>query len=652
MILHDREIIIIHWSKIPIENFRHEAGNAWFAKFANISFTSPSRAVLLENGIPLKRGNTATDSIAYVGGGRYYVSNDELLFSTSDNSDPAKNGRKYELLCAGRIARSKVLWTFYLAVLFTSITAAMGYEYVTSVIKSIVCRYKKAVDMVVAGTSFMIIVVPFMLTRLPYFLYYPVVLIRPDSYGYFDIAMQIVSGTWPELTLRTPGYPIFIAAVLLCSKQINSVIFVQNLLSVLAALTFIYGIFISYRNMAPLAAIGMAAFITSHAQMAADISVLSESLYVSVIVFAFAFLIIALKRRGAAWFALSGAALAYTVYVRPAGLFVFAVFVSVVVYIWINGRCRKNIAAFAVPFLSMLLLLCSYNYITLRSFEINNFSGEVLVVANSIFLEEDDKYPVELNAAIRKIRAAASIEERAFLSSTWDKKKYNDTISAIFARAGSHGGIIGPISEALGNPPKKEVKKVLKTLFIDAVKKHPIEFMKKSFLFLLIYFDNMRGDTDIYNSINGSYSSLYIPGQDSAQSAIIRYLAPKPLPYFTLETAKHGALTAYAGEYIETGLQWFHLLIYTKLHRVIFRNLFWPAAFVIAFAASAICLFRSGWSNTGAFILFTLGSAVFVHAVGVALSTHPDLRYSYTLEFTYYLLPLLLPICYNKRTLS
>ncbi|MBF0553693.1 MAG: hypothetical protein HQK96_03965 [Nitrospirae bacterium] len=647
--LHKQEILIISWDKIPIEHFRHESGYAWFTKFTHNSFTSPSRAVMMENGTPLGRANAASDAVAYIGGGRYYISNDELLFSTSDNSDPAKNGRSYELLCAASINRTWVALLFFLAVFSSAITvAARGYAWdlhPINSLKSFGARHKKAVDFTIATVSVFIIAAPYLITRLPYFLYYPVVLIRPDSYGYFDVAMQILSGQWPDLSLRTPGYPIFIAAVFLFSKTILSVIAVQNLLSLLSALAFVYGIFISYRYMAPLAAFAMAGFITSHVQMAGDIALLSESLYVSVIVSAFAFMTIALQRRSAVFFALAGAAFAYTVYVRPAGLFVAAVFVLLIVYIWINGGSRRSLAAaFALPFLSMLLLLGGYNYVKHKSFTLDNY-GAAATISNAIFLEEDDnKYPRGLNAAIAKIRGTASTEQRAILNSTWNIKKYNEILNTIHSRGGGDGGVTGPISEALGNPPANEIRQALRTLLFDAIRKHPLAFMKKAFISLLIYFDNCRGDYDIYNSIDGSYSSLYITA--NAGDTLVRYLNPRPLPYFTVQTGNFGGnRAADAGEYVQTTPQWFHYLIYTKLHRAVFRSLFWPAAFVIAYIFSAFRLIRSGWKDMGVFILFTIGSAAMLHAIGVAATAFPNPRYSYTMEFAYYLLPLLLPIC-------
>jgi hypothetical protein len=56
-----------------------------------------SPAIVYENGIPLALPNSKPKSIRYDGNGRYSISNGNLYFSSSDNSDPRTNGRKYEL---------------------------------------------------------------------------------------------------------------------------------------------------------------------------------------------------------------------------------------------------------------------------------------------------------------------------------------------------------------------------------------------------------------------------------------------------------------------------------------------------------------------------------------------------------------------------
>jgi len=56
-----------------------------------------SPAVVYENGIPLSSPNSLHQTIKDDGNGGYSVWNGNLYFSSSDNSDPRTNGRKYEL---------------------------------------------------------------------------------------------------------------------------------------------------------------------------------------------------------------------------------------------------------------------------------------------------------------------------------------------------------------------------------------------------------------------------------------------------------------------------------------------------------------------------------------------------------------------------
>jgi hypothetical protein len=56
-----------------------------------------SPVVVYENGIPLSSPNALHQTIKDEGNGGYSVWNGNLFFSSSDNSDPRTNGRKYEL---------------------------------------------------------------------------------------------------------------------------------------------------------------------------------------------------------------------------------------------------------------------------------------------------------------------------------------------------------------------------------------------------------------------------------------------------------------------------------------------------------------------------------------------------------------------------
>ena len=86
---------------LPVD-FRREQGAAFLARlpdgFLRAMAAAGAPARLLEDGRELGPEDALHDDIRRQGGGRYSVWNEWLYFSSSDGSDPASNGRRYELL--------------------------------------------------------------------------------------------------------------------------------------------------------------------------------------------------------------------------------------------------------------------------------------------------------------------------------------------------------------------------------------------------------------------------------------------------------------------------------------------------------------------------------------------------------------------------
>lgn len=84
-----------------IKKITFERGYAYIAKTKHNALSShliPSHAIVLEDSVPLPGpANENHDEIRKLGGGRYSFWYDNLYFSSSDNSDPRTNGRKYEI---------------------------------------------------------------------------------------------------------------------------------------------------------------------------------------------------------------------------------------------------------------------------------------------------------------------------------------------------------------------------------------------------------------------------------------------------------------------------------------------------------------------------------------------------------------------------
>lgn len=85
--------------------FGKEEGNAWTYHLPQhldtsdgIGNLSRSKLVLLENDVPLWHRHEIHDEIRKTGMGRYSHWDTQLIFSTSDNSDPNTNGKKYKIL--------------------------------------------------------------------------------------------------------------------------------------------------------------------------------------------------------------------------------------------------------------------------------------------------------------------------------------------------------------------------------------------------------------------------------------------------------------------------------------------------------------------------------------------------------------------------
>lgn len=78
----------------------HERGNCYVALLPKKLISDSnggSRLKLFEDGRELPYPHASHDDIRELGAGRYSHWNDAVYFSSSDNSDPAKNGKRYRV---------------------------------------------------------------------------------------------------------------------------------------------------------------------------------------------------------------------------------------------------------------------------------------------------------------------------------------------------------------------------------------------------------------------------------------------------------------------------------------------------------------------------------------------------------------------------
>jgi hypothetical protein len=92
------------WASAPLQGFVPARGHAYVARTQLPDLSShlePSVARVLENGRALGPGNAEFVDVRDAGAGRYSFWHDDVIFATSDNSDPRTNGRTYTITHPG-----------------------------------------------------------------------------------------------------------------------------------------------------------------------------------------------------------------------------------------------------------------------------------------------------------------------------------------------------------------------------------------------------------------------------------------------------------------------------------------------------------------------------------------------------------------------
>lgn len=516
----------------------------------------------------------------------------------------------------------------------------------------------------------------FSITRLPFFLYYPVVDLDGDSPYYYMNVDQIDKGMWPSFTIRTPGYPIFLKFVFLFFNKNISLIAIQNILSLLTSLFFIYVIHNVYSKrfkfLPLLASIGMGAFISSSIHLISDTSYMTESLYVNFLVLFFALFILAVHSKTKITWILCSICMAAVILIRPSALFFILVFFIIIFFLFINSYKKKAVFIFAIPFIVILFLMSLYNYITIGSFSVSTFTENALISFTSTFLEKSQMYPPGVNEAIEKCQNRIKPAHKDIIENSWNyeklsrvlKRYYNRNRKLVFSTLITH-------EKEDSFSLYMKWRPILRKIALNSILIRPKICIKYIYSNLFTIFFHSMGDVDFYHVLKRrylkalnykKYFTLSILNWD-----ILRYKA-HPLQLYSKKeygsTITKDFPKSFLKEYwdpkvflkikikkikrreawmVPTFLQRVHQN-FQALHRFLFRNNFWIFIFLFTLIFSFIRLLRSRFHHKNAFILFIMTLSALLHGVVVATAALPILRLIFPMNFVYYLSLFLLPI--------
>jgi hypothetical protein len=509
--------------------------------------------------------------------------------------------------------------------------------------------------------SSLFLVVVFLTVRTSYFLYYPAVRIARDSMGYLNLAEVIKSGVAPDFSIRTPGYPLFLALITSVFDQWMAVVVAQNLITLLAVLTLVYGVYRLQRPLAFPAALAMAGLVGGTQSLFYDIHLLTESLYTSCIIFSFAFFMLSFATRRALYFGLASTFMAVTIIIRPSGMYFLVIYALILFYLLWNKTEKRLVAGFLFPLPLLLFLLCAYNYFTFNKFTISVFGEVNLALATISFWEPDPTFPEEVNEAIKELPSLLSEKvkfgnkERFIRNTSWDPailyplffKPYN---AYFFDYAyGSRFSSSPPTPEKPSQSEYQEDlqarhqsgyvetnRELVRQVVFTSIGKHPDLYAKFVWANSVHYFMNITDHVDAYEShiqrINEYRQFLFEPSGNLYANMLAQEYA---------DNVKENVVE-------NSAIQSVRLVVQSAVWNIFYHEI-WIWLYFFAFILSIAILATSRGRHDGAFILFILTVSVIGSCLIVSLVETSLPRYSFPSQFIYYLSTMLLPILKMKR---
>jgi hypothetical protein len=482
-----------------------------------------------------------------------------------------------------------------------------------------------------------------MMSRLPFFWYYPTVSVSQDTGGYLELVKALKEGHGPHFTFRTPGYPVFLWFVTLFTGRWIAVLYIQNLFSYASSLFLVYSVYRFRRSLALPAALAMCGFLGSSQVVLYDIALLSESLYSSAIIVAVALLFLALRDSRPILLSLASAAMAFCILVRPAGLYFGVIYAVVLAYLIWNRAPVRSIVAFLAPFPAILLCLCGYNYATISSFVISPFGEANLAGATALFWEQDQRLPDSVNRELGDLRDSyarqdITPEDLEALRSSWDPDRLIPVYSKAFDRlVYSEGWGIG---RRLGSGDYLLSRSAIRQVAFVAIRRHPDLYAKFVWVSMVEFFRGVGYKFDIETSLAYRRRGNPLSGMTGThpdEAAARLSAAPTRGSTDANSMADRGNMGL---ERVVKGLQrsWQHI------HGALFQTTAWAWAYFIMLFLSLIQLVRFHGRHAGAFLLLALTLIPLGACIVVCLVQNATDRYSYPTQFIYYLSVALMPL--------
>jgi len=507
--------------------------------------------------------------------------------------------------------------------------------------------------------SVILVIIIFIFSRLPYYLYYSVTVISFDTASYCVVALNIMEGNLPLFDIRTPGYPVFLYIVWLFSKNPIYISLVQSLFTLFTSIFFLWVINKTFKSFTILFATSILIFISSSVYILFETAISSESLYVSFLILTCSFLILALKENKLLHWILFSISIAMVILIRPAGMFLLSVMFFLLIFFIVNKYKIKFYGSLIIPFLIVVFSLCTYNYFILKSFTISPLGEISLSGATVLYMEPSAEYPEFVNNAINKTLNKTSQKDITYVKNNLGMSKLYKVFQDNFWNGVT---LINFLIKGDSNLKYIDIQPIIRKISIDAIKKYPLVYGKFVLCNFYQFFMNIRNTFDLYTVYADAYKGTIIQRKhlnilytgEWSQVTTNKGDNEKVIDFYLEEingrTNLENVVVIDSNKVeLKPSLLKSTFQTYEKIHNLLFRNIIWLILFAIVFSISIFKLIKSKFSNVDSFIFFLLGTMFISNALLISIVQSALDRYTYTTEFVMYLsLPFLFIFLRNK----
>lgn len=508
--------------------------------------------------------------------------------------------------------------------------------------------------------GFVLITIVFLITRLPYFLYYPVLSLSADTAAYIAVAFDLLNSQPPLFDIRTPGYPVFLYIFWLFSKNVFIIIAAQSLLVYLSLIFFLRAINKTYKSYTLLFAISLCGYVSSSYFLLLEISLQTEALFISFLLFISGFLILSLKLNKLQYWILFSVSSAILILIRPAGLFVISLIVLLCIYFFVNNFSVKYYLAVVIPFSFIIFSLCAYNYFTLKKFTITPFGESNISGLTILFMEPSDEYPEFVNKSIRETLTKVPTNDISYVKNSFSITKYYNVFLENYNK---QMDLLNSLIKYDTSSVPSDYQLIIRKISLDAIKKYPEIYCKFFICNFYLFFINTTSELNYFENIASVYKSIVIGNnlekymdkrlmnQISSDKSVIQDIRI----FYENEIAKQMYLDMIdiknnTDVELKPTFMMGLFKVYEKISNLIFRNILWIILFFVMFFICSYKLLRSKFKDIDSLIPFLFGMLLISKAVMISLVEVSLIRYSYTMEFViYFSLPFLFILLKNSK---